>query len=78
MKRVAILGSTGSIGVNTLRVLESLKDSFSIEALSTFENTKLLAEQIRKFKPKAVAVVNSKKINNEHSLVLFREFDGSS
>jgi len=62
MKRVAILGSTGSIGVNTLKVIESLKDSFSVEALSTFENTKLLAEQIRRFRPKAVAVVNSKKV----------------
>lgn len=62
MKRVAILGSTGSIGVNTLKVLESLKDGFSVEALSTFENTKLLAEQIRQFKPKQVAVVNSKRI----------------
>ena len=62
MKRVAILGSTGSVGVNTLKVLEALKDGFSVEALSAFENTKLLAEQIRQFKPKAVAVVNSKKI----------------
>lgn len=62
MKRVAILGSTGSIGVNTLKVLEALKNDFSVEALSTFENTRLLAEQIRQFKPRMVAVVNPKKM----------------
>jgi len=64
MKTVAILGSTGSIGINTLKVLESLKDNFRVEALSTFENTKLLAEQIRRFKPKAVTVVNPKKVSD--------------
>jgi len=62
IKRVAILGSTGSVGVNTLKVLESLQDDFSVEALSTYGNTKVLAEQIKRFKPKAVAVVDSKKI----------------
>ncbi len=62
MKRVAILGSTGSVGVNALKVLEAFKDDFSVEALSTFGNTKLLAGQIRQFKPKAVAVVNPKKL----------------
>lgn len=64
MKRVAILGSTGSIGKSTLSVLEVLGNGFSVEALSTFENTKLLAEQIRQFKPKAVAVINPDKISD--------------
>ncbi|MFH0731972.1 MAG: 1-deoxy-D-xylulose-5-phosphate reductoisomerase [Candidatus Omnitrophota bacterium] len=64
MRRVAILGSTGSIGVNTLKVLESLKGGFSVEALSTFENTRLLAQQIRQYKPKAVVVVNPEKISD--------------
>ncbi len=64
MKRVAVLGSTGSVGVNALRVLESLKEGFSLEAISTFENTELLAQQIRKFKPKAVAVVNPQKVKD--------------
>ncbi|MBN1405849.1 MAG: 1-deoxy-D-xylulose-5-phosphate reductoisomerase, partial [Candidatus Omnitrophica bacterium] len=64
MKKVAILGSTGSIGVNTLNVLEFLKEDFTVQALSTYGNTPLLAEQIRKFKPKAVCVVNPEKISD--------------
>ena len=62
MKKVAVLGSTGSIGVNALKVIEVHKHEFCVESLSTYGNTKLLAEQIKKFKPKAVCVVDSEKI----------------
>jgi len=72
VKRIAILGSTGSVGVNALKVLQAQKEDFSVEALSTFENTKLLAEQIRRFKPKAVAVVNSKKVSDLRKRVSLR------
>lgn len=58
MKKIAILGSTGSIGVNTLDVVSKLKDTFSIIGLSADSNIKLLAEQARRFRPKIVSVGN--------------------
>ena len=62
MKKVSILGSTGSIGVSTLDVIERNPESFQILALSAGSNVKLFAEQIRKFKPKVVALFDSKKV----------------
>lgn len=55
-KRVAILGSTGSIGVNTLDVLSHLKDEFEVVALTAGRNISLLEKQIRNFSPKYVAI----------------------
>ena len=57
-KRLSILGSTGSIGVNTLEVVSQLKDEFDIIYLSTNKNTDLLLQQIKKFNPKTVSVAN--------------------
>ena len=51
-KRLSILGSTGSIGVNTLEVVSQLKDEFDIIYLSTNKNTDLLLKQIKEFDPK--------------------------
>ncbi len=59
MKNIAILGSTGSIGVNTLDVVSRLKDRFSVVALSANSNIGLLAAQARRFHPKAVSVCDS-------------------
>ena len=58
-KRIAILGSTGSIGKNALRVIDALGPDYSIVALSAHSNIELLAEQARRYKPKFVAVTNS-------------------
>lgn len=55
MKAISILGSTGSIGCNTLRVVEHLKD-FRVVALAAGGNVCKLADQIRKFQPELVAV----------------------
>ncbi|TDP59666.1 1-deoxy-D-xylulose-5-phosphate reductoisomerase [Aminicella lysinilytica] len=60
MKKVAILGSTGSIGTQALDVIESNKDRFKVTALTCGSNVRLLAEQIRKFTP-ALAVCMDKK-----------------
>ena len=57
-KRIAILGSTGSIGTNALDVLMRLDDDFQIVGLSAGSNVKLLAEQARKFRPKIVGIGN--------------------
>lgn len=56
MKKVFILGSTGSIGVNCLNVINNLKDDFEVAGLTVNSNTELLLEQINKFNPRVVAV----------------------
>ncbi len=58
MKQIAILGSTGSIGRNTLRVVEALKGDFKVAALGAGTNVELLAEQITQFQPRVVAVAD--------------------
>ena len=58
-KHIAILGSTGSIGKNALRVIEALGPGYEIVALSAHSSVELLAAQARKFKPKFVAITNA-------------------
>lgn len=58
MKNVVVLGSTGSIGRNTLNVLSDFADRFSVFGLSSHTNIGLLREQIRKFKPKQVVITD--------------------
>ena len=55
-KRIAILGSTGSVGTNACRVAEALADRIEVTALAAGNNTALLAEQARKFHCRTVAV----------------------
>ncbi len=57
MTNVAILGSTGSIGRNTLDVVRRNPRRFRISALAAGSNLKLLAEQVREFRPALVAVL---------------------
>ncbi|MBW2411296.1 MAG: 1-deoxy-D-xylulose-5-phosphate reductoisomerase [Deltaproteobacteria bacterium] len=56
MKRISLLGSTGSIGRNTLNIVNMFPQQFSVSALAAKGNVTLLAEQIERFAP-AVAVV---------------------
>lgn len=58
-KKVSILGSTGSIGTQSLEVCE--KQCFDIVALAAHSSVKLLAEQVRKFRPKYVCIFNEEK-----------------
>jgi len=58
-KRIAILGSTGSIGKNALRVIDSLGPQYEVVALSANSSVELLAEQARRYKPGFVAITNS-------------------
>ena len=58
-KQIAILGSTGSIGRNALRVIESLGPQYQVAALSAHNNVQLLAEQARRYQPGFVAVSNT-------------------
>lgn len=59
MKKVSILGATGSVGINTLDVIERHPELFSVIALTTNENIDLLYEQCIKFRPKLAVVVNA-------------------
>ena len=59
MKRIAILGSTGSIGTQTLNVVRRHPDDFSVEVLVAGSNADLLIEQSLEFKPN-VAVIGDK------------------
>jgi 1-deoxy-D-xylulose-5-phosphate reductoisomerase len=56
LKNISILGSTGSIGKQTLDVISQYPDRFRVVGLSAGENIKVLSEQIRKFRPQAVSV----------------------
>jgi len=59
MKRVIILGSTGSIGCNAVKVLQRLKN-YRVVGLAAYGNHRLLAEQAKQLHPKTVALVNEK------------------
>lgn len=56
MKRIAILGSTGSIGRSALQVVEQFPDRLQVVALAAGRNIDLLAEQIHRFRPRLAAV----------------------
>lgn len=56
MKRLAVLGSTGSIGVSTLEIVAEHPDLFQVVALTAGRNLALLEEQITRFRPEMVAV----------------------
>ena len=60
-KRIAIFGSTGSIGKQTLEVIEAHPDKFSAEVLTAYTNDKLLVEQALAFNPNIVVIADDKK-----------------
>ena len=62
MKKISLLGSTGSIGTNVLDVIERNPEKFQILGMSAGNNVDLFAKQIRKFKPRVVALFDTKKI----------------
>lgn len=60
MKKITVLGSTGSIGRSTLDVIARNRDLFRVVALTAGKNIKLFEKQIRAFKPEVVAVADQK------------------
>ncbi len=56
IKKIAILGSTGSIGVQTLEVIAAQKEYFSVEVLTANRNAALLIQQAKKFQPNVVVI----------------------
>jgi 1-deoxy-D-xylulose-5-phosphate reductoisomerase len=69
VKRVAILGSTGSIGVQALDVVARFPERFEVVALSAGRNAARLAEQVRRFRPRLVAVADEAAARELRSLV---------
>ena len=57
IKKVSILGSTGSIGKQTLSVIAKNKEKFNVHSLSGGENINLLLKQSANFKPKIISVL---------------------
>ena len=66
-KGIAILGSTGSIGVQALEVIGKNIDLFEVEVLTANENSQLLIKQAKDHKPNAVVIVNEKKYDEVFS-----------
>lgn len=58
IKKLSILGSTGSIGENTLHVVDNLGPQFDITYLTANRNSEKLIEQAKKYTPKAVAIID--------------------
>ncbi len=70
MKVLSVLGSTGSIGVNTLAVVAEFPERYRIAALCAGGNLRLLARQIKQFRPQIVSVAK------EHDIASLRELIG--
>ena len=60
-KRIAILGSTGSIGTQALEVISKNPDHFEVEVLTAYNNVELLANQAKEFKPNTVVIAYESK-----------------
>jgi 1-deoxy-D-xylulose-5-phosphate reductoisomerase len=79
-KNIAILGSTGSIGIQTLEVIKVHTDLFNVEVLTANNNSSLLISQAKKFKPNAVVIVNEQKyteVNNALKFLGIKVFTGA-
>ncbi|MBI34913.1 MAG: 1-deoxy-D-xylulose-5-phosphate reductoisomerase [Flavobacteriales bacterium] len=71
-KKVAVLGSSGSIGTQALEVIEEQSHLFQVEVLTVFKNADLLISQAKKFKPNAVVIVDESKYSQVND-ALFHE-----
>jgi hypothetical protein len=67
MKKVALLGSTGSIGVSTLDVISAFPDKFKVVALAANSNIELVKKQIELFRPEIVSISNHDSPQNSGS-----------
>lgn len=70
-KKIAILGSTGSIGTQALDVVLQFPDLFQITLLTAHKNSALLIQQAKKFKPSAVVIVDESKYQEVNQALSF-------
>jgi len=79
-KRIAILGSTGSIGTQSLEVISFFPDFFEVEVLTANNNSELLIFQARKYNPNTVIIANENKyleVKNALSDLAIKVFAGN-
>ena len=69
-KHIAILGSTGSIGTQTLEVIDHHPSLFEVEVLTANNNSELLIKQAIKYRPNCVVIANEKKYNEVSEALL--------
>lgn len=69
MKRVAILGSTGSIGCSALAVAEAYRDRIEVVGLAAGENVGRFAEQVARFRPRAIAMSTAAALREAHAAI---------
>lgn len=69
MKHLAILGSTGSVGVQALDIIQRYPQRFKIEALSAHHNLELLAEQVNRFQPSFLILSDPSKENQLKQII---------
>ena len=71
MKNISILGSTGSIGLNTMKIIDNLKNQFNVQYLSAYSNIDLLVSQAIKYKPRAIIIGDKKLYSKAKELLSF-------
>jgi len=76
MKRLSVLGSTGSIGRQTLDIVRWHPEEFSVVALAANSNAKLLAEQVLEFKPMIVAIADESRFAELKEMLVAAGFTG--
>ena len=76
MKNVVLLGSTGSIGTSTIKVAEDLPEHIRLVGLGAGNNVDLLQEQIDKFKPEAVSILDASKASKLRAKNVFAGPEG--
>lgn len=69
VKKISILGSTGSIGTQTLDIVSQYRDQFQVVGLATGNNVELLAKQIRSFRPQIAAICNESHLPTLKTLI---------
>jgi 1-deoxy-D-xylulose-5-phosphate reductoisomerase len=74
MKRVTILGSTGSIGLSALRVIDAFTGRFEVLGLSCHENLQLFSEQLGKYRPKFAAVSSENAVLSDEYHALRKKY----
>ena len=67
MKRIAILGSTGSIGRSTLRIVEAYPERFSVTSLAAGSNYKLALEDAKRWKPRTISLAKAEDAEKLHA-----------
>lgn len=70
IKRIAIFGSTGSIGTQAMKVIEANPDRFSVEILTANSNEQLLIDQALKYNPNVVVIADEQKYNTVKQALL--------